>query len=141
MFPPLELSLQNLHPHSTYALIVEVISCDHFRYRYQNFEWRATNVEIYEDNVVANEKNNFEFDRLKSCDEKSKKYEFTDKRAYIHPDSPLLGREWMKRSEKGVLINKIKFSNCTSKGNDKVFSSCYKYQIKSIYYEFDAQKL
>lgn len=80
MFPSIRVKVSGLNPTSKYIMFIDVIPFDDNRYRYQNAEWTVTG------------KSEPHFAGL----------------AYLHPDSPMSGSNWMKET---ISFHKLKLTN------------------------------
>lgn len=80
MFPSIRVKVSGLNPTSKYIMFIDVIPFDDNRYRYQNAEWTVTG------------KSEPHFAGL----------------AYLHPDSPMTGSNWMKET---ISFHKLKLTN------------------------------
>ncbi|ESO07893.1 hypothetical protein HELRODRAFT_145007, partial [Helobdella robusta] len=100
MFPPLKITLNNLDPDVKYAILLDVIQVDQYRYRYHNSRWSST---LHPISLALFPPNNYTTPSLPWLQGKT----------YVHPDTPSLGSHWMKRSkqEGSVIFNKVKLTN------------------------------
>lgn len=80
MFPSIRVKVSGLNPTSKYIMFIDVVPFDDNRYRYQNAEWTVTG------------KSEPHFAGL----------------AYLHPDSPMSGSNWMKET---ISFHKLKLTN------------------------------
>lgn len=80
MFPTIRVNVSGLNPNSKYIMFVDMVPVDDNRYKFQNGEWTVTG------------KCEPHFDGL----------------AYMHPDSPMSGSNWMKET---VSFHKLKLTN------------------------------
>ncbi|CAK9292139.1 unnamed protein product [Gordionus sp. m RMFG-2023] len=98
MFPTLKLNVKGLDSESKYYCMMDIISLDDFRYKYQSYEWTVSGkAELH----------------------------YPSSRIYIHPESPALGKDWMKQP---ITYHKIKLTNNNLDQNGHIIlNSMHKY--------------
>jgi len=82
MFPALQVQVSGLDRCARYALALDVVPVNEFRYRFHGSGWTIAG-------VAASD-------------------EVTAQRIYVHPDSPMTGQQWMSRS---VSFTRLKLTN------------------------------
>jgi hypothetical protein len=80
MFPSLRMSVSGLEASSKYIMFIDVVPFDDNRYKYHNCEW-----------IIS-----------------GKAEPHFGGRAYLHPDSPMSGSQWMKQV---ISFHKLKLTN------------------------------
>nr|XP_047135371.1 T-box transcription factor mls-1-like [Hydra vulgaris] len=98
MFPAPEIILSGLDPNRSYIIFMDIVPVDNAKYKWTNKNW------------IMHDKND-------NC---------WSSEIFVHPDSPLLGLQWMKKS---ISFKTLKLTNnsSNSKGNIHL-SSMHKYQ-------------
>ncbi|CAF0858635.1 unnamed protein product [Brachionus calyciflorus] len=97
MFPSIRAKITGLNPSSKYIMFIDIVPFDDNRYRYQNAEWAVTG------------KAEPHFAGL----------------AYLHPDSPMSGNNWMKEA---ISFHKLKLTNNQCDKNGLIIlNSMHKY--------------
>ena len=87
MFPAIQVQISGLDRCARYALALDVVPANEFRYRFHDSRWTIAG----EAAAAA---------AAGGCD--------VTRRVYIHPDSPMTGQQWMSRS---VSFIKLKLTN------------------------------
>lgn len=80
MFPPIKVTISGLDKHAKYIVVMDTVVVDNYRYKFHSWKW-----------VIAGK-----------ADPKLPSF------AYIHPDSPATGEQWMNRQ---VSFHKLKLTN------------------------------
>ncbi|XP_011481979.1 T-box transcription factor TBX3-like [Oryzias latipes] len=98
MFPPFKVRVEGLNERAKYILLMDIVSVDDYRYKFQNSRWTVAGKADPE----------------------------MPKRMYIHPDSPSRGEQWMSKLvafHKLKLTN-----NVSDKHGFTILNSMHKYQ-------------
>ena len=81
MFPAIKIKISGLDPHSKYVIMMDIISVDGYRYKFQDSRW-----------VVAGKAGHL----------------MASRDGYVHPDSPATGDHWMTKT---LSFHKLKLTN------------------------------
>jgi len=81
MFPALKLKVTGLDPSVNYVVMVDIVSVDCYRYKFQDSKW-----------VVAGKADQ----------------PVVGRQIHVHPDSPATGQQWMSRT---LSFHKLKLTN------------------------------
>lgn len=95
MFPALKLRVSGLDPDLQYAVMVDMVPVDGYRYKYQDSRW-----------VVAGKADQ----------------PIVGRQMHVHQDSPASGRHWMSRT---LSFHKLKLTNNVADKHAHVCSLLY----------------
>jgi len=87
MFPAIQVHLSGLDRYARYLLALDVVPVNEFRYRFHASRW-----------TIAGE----------AATAAAAASDVTQRRVYIHPDSPMTGQQWMNRA---VSFIRLKLTN------------------------------
>jgi len=87
MFPAIQVQIGDLDRYASYALALDVVPVNEFRYMFHGSRWRIAGKAA---NAAAGGG---------GCGD-----DVTTRRIYIHPDSPMTGQQWMSKSASFVRL-------------------------------------
>ena len=96
MFPAPEITLTGMDPNSSYIVLMDVVPADNVKYKWTKTNW-----------IVQGK-----------CES------YRSSEIFVHPDSPLLGAQWMK---KAINFKTMKLTNNTSNPAGNVIFCLYSF--------------